>query len=421
MKGQAREPVAVVGRMNHIDKLVPVPESMPIIEEMPETIEEVVPKPVYINHRYRSRSFEVGENGEEYIENNATFVPTSANALRSINLPEHEHGNKKIEDLIHDESKTPLVVNRNLYRAHRQMRLSVLEACKRFDDMQLFRVQKEHQQKQNDATKQMVGGAGLVMRHGHAEKLSTEAIREILLKRQQEQQLLLEKANKLSGRGGSTRRRDKRKKTVSDMSAMLASNNNQATSESDQESKPQTPSPTDKNLLVHQSLNNFKLSVDSRSCPPSPAIDQAAFVPNPGRNLPFLPSMSLEDSDSPMNSNINDGGIITVGNVVMNENLIFCKNDSSQSATNSNQGLTSSLKDHLENLPLREEEESPSVNNDDTDIYSEQPKGTNIMSDNDLVFRNNHHNQQEKLANALKLSLKDHLENLPHSENNIEN
>merc|ERR1719343_1757440 len=80
-------------------------------------------QPVFMS-RFRSKSFESGglEEVKEHI------IPP-ANALLAINLPEQEHDDKKMEELIHDESKSALQVNRNLYRAHRQMRLGVLEAC----------------------------------------------------------------------------------------------------------------------------------------------------------------------------------------------------------------------------------------------------------------------------------------------------
>jgi len=359
MKGQCREPMPLPKHnpMAHMNKLISVPETQPlperIDEELPEQVEdEEEPQLQPYIGRFRSKSFEVGDNGEEYDENAHIVAPT--NALRSINLPEYGHDDEKIEELINDESKTPLQVNRGLYRAHRQMRLSVLETCKRFEDMEFSRLQKEHQQKQNDAP---VGGAGLVMSHRCAERLSTEAIREILQKRQKEQQLLLEKANKISGRGGSSRRRDRRKKTVSDMSAMLASNNNSTTSpDASTKNKAQTPSPSQKNLLVHNSTTTHKLSADSRSCPPSPAIEalqSQPFAPNPSKSLPFLPNMSLEGgNDSSMS--LSSGGImIEPEEMIMNDNLIF----------RSTPELKSSLKDHLENLPLREEDESMNESN----------------------------------------------------------
>merc|ERR1712003_215961 len=153
--------------------------------------------------------------------------------------------------------------------------LIVLEACKRFDEMQVCRVQQEHQQKlQRDASRTI--GAGLVMRHGHSEKISTETIRKILQNRQNERLKLVEKANKLGGRGG----RKKRIKTVSDMSAMLGG----IKIEHSKEMLKPSGSPCTE---THR--------VDSRSCPPSPAIESVQSSQlNYGRSLPFLPNMSLE-------------------------------------------------------------------------------------------------------------------------------
>merc|ERR1712003_371866 len=136
--------------------------------------------------------------------------------------------------------------------------LIVLEACKRFDEMQVCRVQQEHQQKlQRDASRTI--GAGLVMRHGHSEKISTETIRKILQNRQNERLKLVEKANKLGGRGGIKKEHSKE---------MLKPSGSPCTE-------------------THR--------VDSRSCPPSPAIESVQSSQlNYGRSLPFLPNMSLE-------------------------------------------------------------------------------------------------------------------------------
>jgi len=317
MKGQAREPMPLL----HTDsfkhnKLVSVPETMPLPGELSNQDEGEEDQQPAIISMFRSKSFESGEP-EEYEEQAVSPV----HALMGINLPEHVHDDKKIEELIHDKSKSALQVNRNLYRAHRQMRLGVLEACKRFEENQLFRLQKEHKQKQKDAAAKPIGGAGLVMRHGHAEKLSTETIRDILQKRQKEQELLLQKSIKLSGRGGK-RQIDRIMKTVSDMSALFVSNNNQASAPNN----PQTPSSNDKNLMVYQT-SNFKLSVDSRSCPPSPAIEayqNIPFVPNPGKVLPFLPSMAMDGNTLPMSNEL----MSSESNLVLNHSDVLRRTSS---------------------------------------------------------------------------------------------
>merc|ERR1719410_513666 len=188
MKGQTKEPDPNVFRslpQKKISYLNPVPESSPLTEKEPM---EEYEKP----SKVRAKSFECTTESTIDMEEEDHLV-APANACRGVALPEHQHDDKTIEDLIHDESKTPLVVNRSLYRAHRQMRIGVLEACKRFDEWQQFRLQQEHQRRNLPAA-----GAGLVMKHGTTEKLTTEAIRKILQDRQKEQQKLLDKANKLA-------------------------------------------------------------------------------------------------------------------------------------------------------------------------------------------------------------------------------
>lgn len=119
-------------------------------------------------------------------------------------------------------TKTPLVVNRQLYRAHRQMRLAVLEASKRFEEEQI-KLTKERLRAQREANGAKGHfGAGLVMRHGHSKELSSESVRKLIIEKQKEQQTQLEKANRRGGRGRRTR-----KKTISDMSGMMACGNDE--------------------------------------------------------------------------------------------------------------------------------------------------------------------------------------------------
>lgn len=140
-----------------------------------------------------------------------------ADTRRSMFLPEHTHDAKAIESAIKDDSLTPLVVNRKLYRAHRQMRLAVVEASKRFEDQQFKRTRSELMAQHDTDTKRPVG-AGLVMRRGHRKELSTDAIRKIMGDRQSAHQTLVDTAARRGGRG-----RRARKKTISDMSGMLLS------------------------------------------------------------------------------------------------------------------------------------------------------------------------------------------------------
>ena len=126
---------------------------------------------------------------------------------RAVNLPEHE---QQTDDDYH-KSQSALIVNRQLYRAHRQMRISVMEASSRFEEQQARRAR-------DTLIAQTIVQAGLVMRHGHKVQVTSEAIRALLEENKAEQQVLVEKANKRGGRGRSSR-----KKTISDMSGMLIS------------------------------------------------------------------------------------------------------------------------------------------------------------------------------------------------------
>eukprot|EP00804_Cyclotella_cryptica_P029592 CCRYP_017295-RA/>CCRYP_017295-RA protein AED:0.13 eAED:0.13 QI:410/1/1/1/0.88/0.8/10/301/1054 len=131
---------------------------------------------------------------------------------RAIAIPEHTHNISELEKIIKDESKTPLVVNRRLYRAHREFRHSVTEACKRFEDEQLRRARETLKAQENDLHSKHT--AGLVMRHGQA--LSDQSIKNFLKKTMEEQQAAVDQANRRGGRGKTSR-----KKTISDMSGML--------------------------------------------------------------------------------------------------------------------------------------------------------------------------------------------------------
>mmetsp|Transcript_15641 Transcript_15641/g.34203 ORF Transcript_15641/g.34203 Transcript_15641/m.34203 type:complete len:1120 (+) Transcript_15641:578-3937(+) len=143
-----------------------------------------------------------------------------ADVVRDMLLPEtdHQHHTPGLEEVMNDKSKSALVVNRRLYRAHRQMRLAVLEASKRFEEQQarhardVILAQREEENSKNPV---VVHGAGLVMRHGHSKQVSSEAIRTMLDRDRMEQRTFVEKATRRSGRG-------RRKKTKSDMSAMLS-------------------------------------------------------------------------------------------------------------------------------------------------------------------------------------------------------
>jgi calcium-dependent protein kinase len=166
--------------------------------------------------RTRSRSVddqqENGKGEEDKDAGERQSPGFESDTRRAMMLPEHEH-EAHIEKLIHDESKTPLVVNRQLYRAHRQMRVAVIEATKRFEEEQTRRAREILESLEG---KRNVG-AGLVMRHGLKKQISTQAVRDWLKKSQEEQAKQLDLATKRGGRGKS-----RRKKTISDMTGMLS-------------------------------------------------------------------------------------------------------------------------------------------------------------------------------------------------------
>eukprot|EP00567_Pseudictyota_dubia_P008196 CAMPEP_0197434504 /NCGR_PEP_ID=MMETSP1175-20131217/2217_1 /TAXON_ID=1003142 /ORGANISM="Triceratium dubium, Strain CCMP147" /LENGTH=1169 /DNA_ID=CAMNT_0042963249 /DNA_START=58 /DNA_END=3567 /DNA_ORIENTATION=- len=170
--------------------------------------------------RRRSRSVDDQDTAEgipvpllplEPGEQSPVFRP---DVRRATFLPEHNHNNSEIDKTIRDETKTPLVVNRKLYRAHRQMRLAVMEASKRFEEQQMARTKKML----DEQNKTKPCGAGLTMRHGHVREMSSGSIRKLMQQQQQQQDAAVNKASKRGGRGRRTR-----KKTVSDMAGMLSS------------------------------------------------------------------------------------------------------------------------------------------------------------------------------------------------------
>lgn len=139
---------------------------------------------------------------------NPSKAELGVDARRALSLPERH-------DAIQEEmsNKSALAVNRELYRAHRRMRISVVEASRRFEEKQAIRARDTLMKEQ---VKEAMG-AGLVMRHGTKLQVTSEAIRKYLDEAMAEQQVLLEKANRRGGRGRRTR-----KKTISDMSAMMS-------------------------------------------------------------------------------------------------------------------------------------------------------------------------------------------------------
>ena len=114
---------------------------------------------------------------------------TQPKRTRLLNL---QHRN--IQDVMSDESQTPLKIHRNLYRAHREMRLAVLEASKRFEEEQAKR--QKALPMQRDSTGNFVSDKKVMS----------------------DRQMKLDAA---SQRGGRADRTSRRKKTVSDVSGLF--------------------------------------------------------------------------------------------------------------------------------------------------------------------------------------------------------
>ena len=170
--------------------------------------------------RLMSRSFDEKDltySPEWQQEQEEDENPVGLGAAVIMALPEHSHESSIVTELINDPAKTPLVVNRELYRTHRLMRLAVLEASKRFEEKKVIRVQMEMNERPART------GAGLVMRHGLQKQMSSNAIRSLLREREKQTQQQIDEIVKRTGR---ERPRRNRKKTVSDMTGFLTSPGN---------------------------------------------------------------------------------------------------------------------------------------------------------------------------------------------------
>jgi Ca2+-binding EF-hand superfamily protein len=187
--------------------------------------------------RGRSKSYDEHDShgnedeADEVEKLKAEKMKVISDSRRCILLPEHMQDNAMNEEIALkdmlisvniDSSKSALVANRELYRAHRRMRLAVLEASKRFEENQTLRTKmKLEQANENGAEASAVAkqgvAAGLTMRHGSIVRQDSNIIKELMEKREKEREEQLQQAYKKAGRG-----KKKRHKTVSDMSAMMA-------------------------------------------------------------------------------------------------------------------------------------------------------------------------------------------------------
>lgn len=197
-----------------------------------------LPKPSVIHKRGKSRSFDERDMNTHF----------DIDSRRALALPEHDPEMKK--NYANNNKMSALQVNRQLYRSHRQMRLSVIDACKRFEEQQERRARGVLLAEKNRNT---VGGfAGLVMRRVENKTVSSEEVKNLLEKNRKEQQALMEKANKRSGG-----RRSRRKKTVSDLSTMMGSISSEEMTKAVAK-KPMIPPVIETKPLEHSDDTNFR-------------------------------------------------------------------------------------------------------------------------------------------------------------------
>ena len=205
--------------------------------------------------RRRSRSLDEQESqtkdkpANSVKEDESKRLTAVAEVVMDMIFPEIDHSksasHNEISETIHDSSQSALVVNRKLYRAHRHMRMAVLEASKRFEEQQAEHAKEVILAEREASESRRIAHAGLVMRHGHKKQVSSKSIRSLLEKNRQQHLVLVEKANRSSGRG-----RRSRKKTVSDMSSMLTSIGQDDLTQAAMHSSA-TPSNTDSPYIVY--------------------------------------------------------------------------------------------------------------------------------------------------------------------------
>lgn len=219
--------------------------------------------PQYTRRRSRSldeqESQAKGKPANAVREDESKRLSAVAEVVMDMIFPEIDHSKSashtEITETIHDPSQSALVVNRKLYRAHRHMRMAVLEASKRFEEQQAEHAKEVILAAREASENRRIAHAGLVMRHGHKKQVSSKSIRSLLEKNRQQHLVLVEKANRSSGRG-----RRSRKKTVSDMSSMLTSIGQEDLTQAATIYSSPTPSNTDSS---HITFNQQTIPEDS--------------------------------------------------------------------------------------------------------------------------------------------------------------
>ena len=187
------------------------------------------------------------------------------NSGLAVNLPEHSRTSVKVNNLLSDKSKTPLVVNRELYRAHRSLRLAILDASKRLEDERQRRAREEIRKEQAWSN----NGAGLIMRHGG--ELSADAIKQFVVQQQKEEQRKVQEASKRAGR------RHARNKTASDIRGMFSGSGSDLNN---------LTAPVMRETVVAGGIPDF-------SSPPSPGIIVKSATHDESRVAPDLPELPV--------------------------------------------------------------------------------------------------------------------------------
>lgn len=167
----------------------------PVQEGIAQILADIpaIPEEPHSPVKSRSRSFD--QDFSSYDDFSKSSPTLSEHRDASLALSFRSKIECELPGLVTDLSMSPLVVNRALYRKHREMRLAVLEASKQFD---LTRVQRRSEE---------FAQAGLIMKRGKLTPVELEDAH---------QKALFDAATKKSGRVRRTRN-----KTVSDVSNML--------------------------------------------------------------------------------------------------------------------------------------------------------------------------------------------------------
>jgi hypothetical protein len=177
-------------------------------------IPEISSRPFFKNQRSRSWGERISD---KWIESDQEDMgsSTSSGVLHAGREAAEVH-------LIADSTMSPIAVNRSIYRAHREMRIAILEASKGFDEDRARRVEaKRIALGASNGHLPIIGRrASLVMRRGSGPDLISASLLTELsgMTDVGSSQELLDHASERGGRPGLTRR----KKTVSDMTGMFS-------------------------------------------------------------------------------------------------------------------------------------------------------------------------------------------------------